>query len=265
MPSGALRIRTAALSALFAAAFALLAVLVTGRNGAPFPLDRDALDWSLDHRPPEATAVARGITATGTGVPPYLCAVVAGLLAGPGIRQWRRQMPDGATDSAEQGWAGSLRYGLPAAAGTLLFLIAGQLLRHVPLAAVHRSRPPAGDWATHASNYAFPSGHATTSALMAGLLIWALTRRRGGTAGRRVLTYTLCALIACWAVAVGLSRIYLGVHWATDVLGGWLYAAFWLSLGATLLALVRGPMSPGRLDRLPLGSSPGRNAPRKDD
>ncbi|MFE2599510.1 phosphatase PAP2 family protein [Streptomyces sp. NPDC059396] len=256
MPSGVLRtgtaaIRTAALSALFAAAFALLAVLVTGRNGAPFPLDRDALDWSLDHRPPEATAVARGVTSTGTGVLPYLCAVVAGLLAGPGIRQRRGQVPEGAAGSAGQGWAGSLRYGLAAAAGTLLFLIAGQLLRYVPLSAIHRSRPPAGDWATHASNYAFPSGHATTSSLMAGLLIWALTRRRGGPAGRRALTYTLCALIACWAVAVGLSRIYLGVHWATDVLGGWLYAAFWLSLGATLVALVPlvplPPFRPGRM------------------
>ncbi|MGW6745666.1 phosphatase PAP2 family protein [Streptomyces sp. NPDC055025] len=215
---------------LLAAAFALLAVVVTGRNGAPLPLDRDALDWSVGHRPAEAVAVARGITATGTGILPYVCAVVAGLLMGRDMRQR-----------------------LMAAVGALLFLLAGQAVRYGVLYAVHRPRPPAADWATHASRYAFPSGHATTSALVAGLLVWAVLRRSGavprreggrdreggGAPGRRLLAYALCALIVCWAVAVGLTRIYLGVHWATDVLGGWLYAGTWIGLGVALIPLGR--------------------------
>ncbi|MFD7899465.1 phosphatase PAP2 family protein [Streptomyces sp. NPDC059743] len=208
----AVALRPLGVTALLAAVFAALAVVVAGRNGAPFPVDRDALDWSVGHRPAEATAVARGITATGTGILPYLGAVAAGLLMGRGIRQR-----------------------LVAAAGALAFLLAAQAVRYGVLYGVHRPRPPVADWATHASRYAFPSGHATTSALVAGLLVWAVLHR----GGRRSPTYTLCALIVCWAVAVGLTRIYLGVHWATDVLGGWLYAGTWLGLGVALIPLGR--------------------------
>ncbi|MFE3142489.1 phosphatase PAP2 family protein [Streptomyces scopuliridis] len=209
-------VRTAPLTvtALCAAAFALLAVLVTGRSGAPFPLDTDALKWSLEHRSsPAGITAARAVTASGTGPYPYLCAVVAGLLAGR-----------------------DLRHRLLAAAGALVFLLAGQAARYGLLAAVARPRPPMADWLTHASGFAFPSGHTTTSALAAGLLIWGLVRL-----GRRShaipgwLRGVLIALLVCWAVAVGLSRIYLGVHWATDVVGGWLYAATWLGLGASFI------------------------------
>ncbi|MER7182904.1 PAP2 family protein, partial [Streptomyces hyaluromycini] len=64
------------------AAFAVLALVVTGRHGAPFGLDRTLLAWSLAHRPDVAVAVARGITATGTGVVPDALVVAAGLVVG---------------------------------------------------------------------------------------------------------------------------------------------------------------------------------------
>lgn len=209
-------VRTAplAVTALCAAAFALLAVLVTGRNGTPFPLDLNTLDWSVRHRSSgAAVTAARAVTATGTGPYPYLCAVAAGLLAGRGLRQR-----------------------LLAVVGALVFLLAGQAVRYGILAAVGRPRPPTADWLTHASGFAFPSGHATTSAFMAGLLIWGIVRfSRTSPAIPRPLRWVLLTFIACWAVAVGLSRIYLGVHWVTDVLGGWCYAATWLGLGASVL------------------------------
>ncbi|MFJ2669809.1 phosphatase PAP2 family protein [Streptomyces sp. NPDC087525] len=209
-------VRTAPLivTTLCAGAFALLAVLITSRGGAPFPLDTDALDWSVGHRSsPAAVTAARAVTASGTGPYPYLCAVVAGLLAGR-----------------------DARHRLVAAAGALVFLLAGQAARYGLLAAVARPRPPMADWLTHASGFAFPSGHTTTSALAAGLLIWGLlrfTRVSEAIPGR--LRGALIALLVCWAVAVGLSRIYLGVHWATDVVGGWLYAATWLGLGTSFV------------------------------
>ncbi|MFE7572446.1 phosphatase PAP2 family protein [Streptomyces sp. NPDC057539] len=216
-------VRTAplAVTALCAAALALLAVFTTARDGAPFPVDTTALDWSVRHRSsPAGITAARVVTASGTGPYPYLCAVVAGLLAGR-----------------------DPRHRLLAAAGALVFLLAGQAARYGLLAAAARPRPPMTDWLTHASGFAFPSGHTTTSALAAGLLIWGLVRfGRGPHAIPGWLRGALIALLVCWAVAVGLTRIYLGVHWATDIVGGWLFAATWLGLGASFIP-------PGQLGR----------------
>ncbi|MFE3634843.1 phosphatase PAP2 family protein [Streptomyces cellostaticus] len=192
------------------AAFIVLAMVVAGRGGSPLWLDDAGLAWAVGHRPDLAVAVARGVTGTGTGVVPYVLAAVAGVVAGRTGRQR-----------------------LLAAALCLACLGLGQALRYGVMELVHRPRPPHGDWATHASGWAFPSGHTTTAALTAGILIVALTLRapRGGTALR--------VAVGCWGLLVGLSRCYLGVHWLTDVMGGWLFAAGWL--GACLCAAAHLP------------------------
>ncbi|MGW7103410.1 phosphatase PAP2 family protein [Streptomyces sp. NPDC054838] len=109
----------------------------------------------------------------------------------------------------------------------MLCLGAGQGLRYAATALIARPRPPAADWATAATGWSFPSGHTTTAAMTAGLLVAALCLR-----GPRV-PRTSVALIAFWGAAVGLTRVFLGVHWFTDVLGGWLFAAAWLALLAS--------------------------------
>ncbi|WTQ63891.1 phosphatase PAP2 family protein [Streptomyces sp. NBC_00161] len=83
-------------------------------------------------------------------------------------------------------------------------------MRDAVVYSVVRPRPPVGDRAMYATGFAFPSGH-TTSAVTAGLLVWALSRRMGPAVLR-----TSSVLLAGWAVTVGISRIYLGVHWTTD-------------------------------------------------
>ncbi|MDJ0384840.1 phosphatase PAP2 family protein [Streptomyces sp. G-G2] len=201
------------ITVLCAALFVLLAVLVGARHGLPYALDQRLHLWSLHHRPAVAVALARGITATGTGALPYLCAITAGLIAGRDARAR-----------------------LLTALAALGFLVLAQAVRYGLLQLVGRPRPPSGDWATTASGLSFPSGHATTSLLVAGMLAWALTRAAPAHGAR-----SGSVLLFCWAVAVGLSRIYLGVHWPSDVLGGWLYALTWLGAAAVLLPRLRPP------------------------
>ncbi|GAA1360821.1 hypothetical protein GCM10009612_35050 [Streptomyces beijiangensis] len=219
-----------AVAAGCAALLAVLSVVVVVRNGAPLPGDLGAHSWGLDHRPPVGLAFGRAVTATGTGVLPYVIALAAGLLA---------VLPrDAAPLPALRGPAflrGVRGAWICAVAAPLAFLALGQALRFGLMEAVGRARPPAADWVTHASGFAFPSGHATTSALAAGLLGWAVLVR----VRRAALHRTVCVLLACWAVAVGLSRVYLGVHWASDVLAGWLFAACLIAVGVALAPLLR--------------------------
>ncbi|GAA2725242.1 MULTISPECIES: phosphatase PAP2 family protein [Streptomyces] len=220
--------RAAAVTGLVAlAAFAVLAALVVVRGGAPWPVDTWVLGWAVEHRPGPAVTFARRLTDTGTGAVPYLLAVLAGLLAGRTARQ-------------------RLLY----AAWCLLFLGAGQGLRRAVLYAVERARPPARDWATHASDWSFPSGHATTAALTAALLV-AVALLRAPRA-----RWPLAVLAGCWGAAVGLTRAYLGVHWISDVVGGWLFAVAWC--GAGVWAAARWLPVPARPQRRrPAGSRRG--------
>ena len=77
-----------------------------------------------------------------------------------------------------------------------------------------RPRPHLFSWLTTATGWSFPSGHTLNAVTLAGLLIWLVGRRLNGW--RRVV---LNIAVALWAALVGLSRVYLGVHYPSDVLG----------------------------------------------
>ncbi|MFH8470469.1 phosphatase PAP2 family protein [Streptomyces sp. NPDC017991] len=93
-------------------------------------------------------------------------------------------------------------------------------------AAVDRERPVWPDPVDSAHFAAFPSGHAMTATVACGLLLWVM-RLYGA---RRVLWRIALAVSVVSVVGVGFTRIWLGVHWSSDVLGGWL-------LGASAVAL----------------------------
>ncbi|MFG2792511.1 phosphatase PAP2 family protein [Streptomyces sp. NPDC048419] len=102
----------------------------------------------------------------------------------------------------------------------------GALLQQVLKAAVDRPRPAWRDPVDSAHYAAFPSGHAMTATIVCGLLLWLLHRYGPG----RPLWRTGLAVALVSVLGVGLTRVWLGVHWPSDVLGGWL-------LGATVVAL----------------------------
>jgi len=107
------------------------------------------------------------------------------------------------------------------------------------------ARPRPEDSLVEAAGYAFPSGHATAAA--ATWLALAVVVGRGATAnwGRRVRLVAAALVIA---VIVGLSRVYLGVHAATDVLGGWALGGLWFAAVLTTVAVLderRAKRSPG--------------------
>ncbi|MEU3449035.1 phosphatase PAP2 family protein [Streptomyces thermolilacinus] len=117
------------------------------------------------------------------------------------------------------------RAGQPGPAGLLVVVGLGAAgVQHAAKALVGRDRPRWSDPVDSAEFAAFPSGHAMTAAVVCGLLWWAAART-----ARRALARPVLVVGAVSTVGVGLTRVYLGVHWPSDVLGGWL-------LGACLVA-----------------------------
>ncbi|MEU3661802.1 phosphatase PAP2 family protein [Streptomyces sp. NPDC032940] len=97
----------------------------------------------------------------------------------------------------------------------------GSVLQQFLKAAVDRPRPVWPDPVDSARYAAFPSGHAMTAALVCGLLVWLLHHYR---APRGVRLAALAAAVLSVA-GVGVTRVWLGVHWTTDVVAGWLLGA----------------------------------------
>ncbi|MFB7470595.1 phosphatase PAP2 family protein [Kitasatospora sp. NPDC056184] len=212
-------------------AFAIIAMVLGSNDWAPLGFERTAVDWAAAHRPSAAVTTAMAVTALGTDVFPYLVALAAGAVL---VRAGRPHR------------SGRAAAGLLLA--PVLWLVAGQLLRQGLMHGFGRPRPPAADWAFTPDGFAFPSGHAFTAATCAGLLAVAVARTH--RRARRRAT----ALALAFAVVIGATRVYLGVHWPLDVLAGWLLATAWLLLGATLLPTPArpvpepgaGPQSDGR-------------------
>lgn len=101
----------------------------------------------------------------------------------------------------------------------------GTVVQQGVKAAVGRPRPQWPDPVDSAHYAAFPSGHAMSAAFGCGLLVGVVWLH--GARGWRLHGAVAAAVVS--VAGVGWTRVYLGVHWCTDVAGGWL-------LGATLVA-----------------------------
>ncbi len=104
--------------------------------------------------------------------------------------------------------------------GSLLMTIAGKDI-------IGRVRPPLVD-AVPPYEYSpsFPSGHTLNAVVVAGVVAYLIILRRRTTHGR-VITVTVAAV---FALTIGISRVFLGHHWFTDVLAAWVLGAAWLAI-----------------------------------
>jgi membrane-associated phospholipid phosphatase len=208
----------AAAAVIWAAAgltFAALTIWVAGRGSAVPGVDERLHGWVLSHRSPGSVTIARAVTPGGVTwvVLPALAA--AGALAAEGGRDIKRRLGSGLL--------------LLCVGGTGVY--AGTRIN----ALVGRARPPAADWAGAAGGSAFPSGHSTAATLFAASCAWALAARvRPGWPRRGVW-----AGAVAYASAVGWSRVWLGVHWPTDVVGGWLCGLAWSAGGIAVILTLR--------------------------
>ncbi|HEU4961325.1 MAG TPA: phosphatase PAP2 family protein [Sphingomonas sp.] len=191
-----------------AAAFAVLILVVLGwtiDRGHRFAFDRALL---LAFRQPGDLALPVGphwlehamidLTAMGGGTV-LTIAVVATLGALAVERLW-------------------LTAGLVVAA-TVSGSLAVDLAKHL----VARARPDIVPHLVEVSSMSFPSGHSANSAIVWLTLATLLTQVIPNAALRRYVLAVAMLLVA----AIGVSRVYLGVHWPSDVLAGWSFGALW--------------------------------------
>jgi undecaprenyl-diphosphatase len=87
--------------------------------------------------------------------------------------------------------------------------------------AFDRARPPVADRLVTVGNESLPSGHATMSMVVIGTIVVLSWRFLAGW--RRTVL-----------VVLGVAWVYLGVHWFSDVIAGWLVGAAWLAICATV-------------------------------
>jgi undecaprenyl-diphosphatase len=125
------------------------------------------------------------------------------------------------------------REGWRLSATLLLVSTAGSVVLTTVLKSVfRRARPELFDSGYHASFYSFPSGHATVAVGFYGMLTLILAYRLRGTARWTVAFSGILVVLL-----IGFSRLYLGVHYPTDVVAGYLAALLWLVCVGAVYAL----------------------------
>ncbi len=176
-------------------------------NNESGPFDEPIRDWMLAHQSPGARKVFLFATRVGA---PAVVIPSTGLIA---AWLWRRK-------------------GLPIAGAVVLAPAVASAL-FLAIKRVYARARPAGGALLKELTYSFPSGHATASAAIFGAVSYVLWRERMVGQGQAI------ALGVAPPLLIGSSRVYLDVHWTTDVLGGWSVGALVAALSAAVYERVR--------------------------
>jgi undecaprenyl-diphosphatase len=167
-------------------------------------LDRPATRFVAAHQTAVLTSVAKAVTVLGSPGFTVAAAIVAVV-----VLIWRFHWLEAAVFLAVAVGGGDLSY---------------VVLKHL----VHRARPPGA--LVHLSTFSFPSGHTVGAATLYLGLAWIVSRREDS----RPLRLAVWAGALVIVVAVGATRIMLGVHYASDVIGGFALGGFWVVAAATV-------------------------------
>lgn len=117
----------------------------------------------------------------------------------------------------------------------LVTTIGGLILNAVLKLGFDRPRPQFFDWGTHAMSSSFPSGHAMSAAIVYPTVAYLATRLQKGHLSR-LLTMLAAGVLV---VLISLSRVYLGVHYPTDVAAGVIVGLAWSAFCMTTLEVAQ--------------------------
>lgn len=167
--------------------------------------DRPVLDWAIANRSPGFTEFVAWYSDTGGPIwQPIVTGVVALILSW----RWRDITP--------------LVLTAIAAGGSLLMTVVGK-------GVIGRVRPPTEDAVPpFETSMSFPSGHSLNSLVIVGILAYLLIRHFWDRS--RWLKVLIIVLAALYAISMGMTRVFLGHHWLTDVLAAWALGLAWLAV-----------------------------------
>ena len=185
-------------------AFVDIAAALKAKNPAVRALDDGVWTWFGARRTPVATGLFTSVTIAGG--PAGMTTLVLGVVAILVLRRRYR-------------WAAYLA--ITAAGGVVL----NQLLKFHYV----RQRPDLKAAVLGAMGYSFPSGHAMSGTIILGALAYLAARSSGRWGAKSAAFAGLLTL----ALAIGVSRLYLGVHWASDVGAGFAAGALWVAATTT--------------------------------
>ena len=169
-------------------------------------LDEPVLELAIRLRTPQNVALAQFITNLGGTIGLTILTIVIVVVM---TVRWRSRTP-----------VLLLSIGT---AGSLLMTAVGKQL-------VGRVRPPVADAVPpYETSPAFPSGHALNNTVVACLIAYLLLLHLTSLLWRIVSM----ALAVIWFVTIGLTRVFLGYHWLTDVMAGWLLGLAWTAMVIT--------------------------------
>jgi undecaprenyl-diphosphatase len=231
MPSRRLR-TLAAVAAACGISLAALSLLI--RQGIPLPGDQEILQFAMSLRSEPLTEVIAVLTFISSALPALV------LIIGLSAVEARRALLRARGRPAPVRLAWLILAGWPAWA--YLAAVACNIAMRIAIGRL----PPRVEYIPHTypelradfQRFAFPSGHAGASLVLCLALVAVAWR---WPAARWIAA--ACALIV--VLGAGFGRPYLGVHWPSDVLGGYLLAGFWLALALAVRSALAARLAAG--------------------